>query len=79
MTRWEQLDGFVDQIPTGVWVGLAVANVVLTMATWSAARRRMRHAGERATDAQFVTGAARAKDTALTVAAMIRPRCSGRW
>jgi len=41
------------------------------VATWSAARRRVRRAGERITDRLLLTGRARAKDTALTVAAMV--------
>jgi len=71
MSSWEQLVGIANQIPTGVWVALAVANVVVTAATWSVARRRMRRAGQRATHDQPMGGAARAKDTTLTVAAMI--------
>jgi hypothetical protein len=71
MTMWEQVVELVDEVPAGVWVGLAVANMVLTAATWSAARRRMRRAGQRATDPRLVTRAARAKDAALTVAAMV--------
>jgi hypothetical protein len=71
MTRWEKLIGFADQIPTGIWVGLAMANIALTAVTWSVARRRMRRAGQRTTDTQPITGAARTKDTTLTVAAMV--------
>ncbi|HZN75665.1 MAG TPA: hypothetical protein VFC00_28880 [Micromonosporaceae bacterium] len=47
MPTWERVIGFVGQIPAGVWVGLSVANVVVTVATWSVARRLVRRAGER--------------------------------
>src|SRR6266511_2633872 len=63
---------FAGRVPAGVWVLLAVANLVVTVLTWSAARRRMRRAGERAADPHLVAGgAARTRDTALTVASMI--------
>jgi hypothetical protein len=68
MNGWEQV---VDRVPSGVWVALAVANVLVTIVTWSTARRRMRRAGERAADPHSVSRRARAKDTALTVASMI--------
>ena len=63
---------FAGRVPTGVWMMLAVVNLVATVLTWSGARRRMRRAGERAADPQLVAGgAARRRDTALTVASMI--------
>jgi Protein of unknown function (DUF2637) len=68
MNGWEQV---LDRAPSGLWVALAVANVVVTIAMWSTARRRMRRAGQRTADPDLVTGRARAKDTALTVASMI--------
>lgn len=59
-------------LPAGVWLALAMVNLVATMLTWSRARRRMRRAGERAADSQLFAGsAARTRDTALTVASMI--------
>src|SRR6266852_3001359 len=73
MAAWGQIVGEVGRIPAGVWVGAASANVVLTIVTWSAARRRFRRAGERV--AWAAAGArsddGRRRDTALTVAAMI--------
>ncbi len=71
MTSWEQIVEFVERLPVGVWVALAVANIVVTIATWSAAGRRMRRAGERIANPQLLSGRAKAKDTALTVTAMI--------
>jgi hypothetical protein len=60
------------RVPTGVWLALAVVNLVATVLTCSGARRRMRRAGERAADPRLVAGsAARTRDTALTVASMI--------
>jgi hypothetical protein len=63
--------GFVGRVPAGVWVLLAVANLVVTVLTWSVARRRMRRAGQRAAGQHLVAGGAARRDTALTVAAMI--------
>jgi hypothetical protein len=66
------MSAMVGRVPAGVWVLLAVANVVVTALTGSAARRRMRRAGERSADPQLIYGgAARTRDTALTVASMI--------
>ncbi len=42
MSMLDQIVGDVDQIPAGVWMGALGANVVLTIATWSVARRRLR-------------------------------------
>jgi Protein of unknown function (DUF2637) len=73
MSAWSQVAGEVGRIPAGVWMGAAAANGVLAVATWSAARRRLRRAGERvalsAAGARADDGGRR--DTALTVAAMI--------
>jgi hypothetical protein len=72
MIAWSTIAAVVGRIPTGVWVLLAVVNLVATVLTWAVARRRMRRAGERAADPQLVAaGAARKRDTALTVASMI--------
>ena len=72
MSTWGSITEFVGRVPAGVWMLLAVVNLVATVLTWSVARRRMRRAGERAADPQLVAaGAARKRDTALTVASMI--------
>lgn len=72
MSKWGSITEFVGRVPAAVWMLLAVVNMVATALTWSVARRRMRRAGERAADPQVVAaGAARKRDTALTVASMI--------
>jgi Protein of unknown function (DUF2637) len=72
MSTWGSITEFVGRVPAGVWMLLAVVNLVATVLTWSVARRRMRRAGERAADPQLVAGGApRTRDTALTVASMI--------
>src|SRR3954447_5944374 len=72
MSTWGSITELVGRVPAGVWMLLAVVNLVATVLTWSVAWRRMRRAGERATDPQLVAaGAARKRDTALTVASMI--------
>jgi hypothetical protein len=71
MTGLGRVGELVDRVPPGVWVGLVVANVVLTVGTWSAARRRLRRAGERVAYPGVVSGRAKSKDTALTVAALV--------
>jgi hypothetical protein len=48
MTTWGKTVAWVDRVPSSVWVILALANLVLTAATWSLARRRVRRAGQRA-------------------------------
>ena len=69
---WGTIVACAGRVPAGVWMLLAVVNLVVTVLTWSAARRRMRRAGERAADPQVVAaGAARKRDTALTVASLI--------
>jgi hypothetical protein len=71
MSGWEQIVEVIDRVPSGVWMGLAAGNVALSIITWSFARRRLRRAGQRiAALAPDVEGDT-AKDTALTVAAMI--------
>ena len=54
-----------------MWVLRTVVNLVVTVLAWSTARRRMHRAGERAAGQRVATGAARTRDTALTVASMI--------
>ena len=71
MISWRQFVDFVGHMPSGVWVVLAVLNMMMTIGTWSTARRRMRRAGQRVANPGLVSGPAKAKDTALTVAAMI--------
>lgn len=71
MISWQRAVELLDAVPSVVWVALAVLNMMMTIGTWSTARRRMRRAGERVADPQIVSGPARAKDTALTVASMI--------
>ncbi|XVU24293.1 DUF2637 domain-containing protein [Actinoplanes sp. CA-054009] len=72
MSTWGRIAEFVGRVPAGVWMLLAVVNLIVTGLTWSVARRRMRRAGERAADPQLVAaGAARKRDTALTVASLI--------
>ena len=72
MSTWGSITEFVGRVPAGVWMLLAVVNLVATVLTWSVARRRMRRAGERAADPQLVADrAVRKRDTALTVASMI--------
>jgi len=71
MVAWEKVVGLVGRVPPAVWAVVMVANVVLTVLTWSVARRRMRWAGQRAADPTLVSGGAKTRDTALTVASMI--------
>jgi hypothetical protein len=65
---WERVVELIESVPVGVWVAAGVANVVISIATWSVAGRRLRRAGLR-----VAAGAApkSAKDSALTVAAMV--------
>ena len=71
MGLWVDVVSFFDTVPAGVWVGAMVANLILTAATWSVARRRIRRAGERAAKSEPMTGVTAAKDTALTVATLV--------
>jgi Protein of unknown function (DUF2637) len=67
---WNQVLEFLGQVPPAVWVAAMVANLILTVATWSVARRRVRRAGERLANPELVAGRRR-RDTALTVAALV--------
>jgi Protein of unknown function (DUF2637) len=67
---WAQVPEFVGQVPPAVWVAAMVANLILTAATWSVARRRVRRAGQRLAHPELVAGRRR-RDTALTVAALV--------
>jgi hypothetical protein len=62
------LGALFDGVPAGGWAALGVANVVLSVATWTAAGRRMRRAGRLA--AARPTADRRAS-AALTSAALI--------
>jgi hypothetical protein len=60
----------VSSVPPVVWVTAVVCNVVVTAASWSLARRRVRRAGQRVTD-PGLAGGPKAKDTALTLASLV--------
>lgn len=66
---WDRVVEWFAAVPSGVWVAAGVVNVVLNVATWSAAGRRLRRAGLRA--AAPAGDRTSAKDAALTVAAMV--------
>jgi hypothetical protein len=68
---WERVVELVETVPVGVWVAAGVVNVVLSVATWSAAGRRLRRAGLRAASVVSPGDRTSAKDVALTVAAMV--------
>jgi hypothetical protein len=73
MNLWGTVVASGGRVPPGVWMMLAVVNLVVTVLTWSGARRRMRRAGERAADSQLVAGgAARTRDTAVLAAGVER-------
>src|SRR5688572_7978037 len=67
MIIWSDVMAWVAAVPSGVWGAAAVGNVVLTAATWSTARRRVRGAGQRTAQPDPVPRG-RGKDTALTLA-----------
>ena len=71
MDAWVQVVGFFARVPAQVWVAAMTANLILTIATWSVARRRLRRAGEHTAHPDLVTGTRRTRDTALTVAALV--------
>ena len=70
MDAWGQVLTIVGQVPPAVWVGAMAINLILTAATWSVARRRVRRAGERLANPEM-NGGRRRRDTALTVAALV--------
>jgi hypothetical protein len=45
MIEWADVVEAIDRVPTGAWVLITVANVVLIVVTWAAAGRRLRRAG----------------------------------
>jgi len=67
---WSDVTAWVATVPPGIWVAAMVGNIVLTAATWSMARRRVRRAGQRVADPGIVSHG-RAKDTALTLASLV--------
>jgi hypothetical protein len=68
MGSWDGIVEAADRVPPGAWM---IAAIVAVAATWRTAGRRMRRAGERTGDPTLVAQSSRAKDTALTVAAMV--------
>jgi hypothetical protein len=68
---WSGFVTWLSAVPPGLWVGVVVANLILTAATWSTARNRVRRAGERLADPDLVERGQRSRDTALTLASMV--------
>lgn len=68
MGSWDGIIEAAERVPSGVWM---LAAIVAVVGTWRVAGRRMRRAGERAADPALVAKSSRARDTALTVAAMV--------
>ncbi len=68
MNGWQRVAEAVGRVPSGVWLALLAANLVLTIATWSTARRRLRRAGERMAHPEATAGE---RDAALTVASLV--------
>ena len=72
MNLWGTIVAGTSRVPAGVWMLLAVVNLVATVLTWSGARGGC--AGRVSvplTRSLVAGGAARRRDTALTVASMI--------
>jgi hypothetical protein len=72
MSIWSQITAITDRVPPAVWIGVMMANILVLILTWGAARRRLRQAGQRAAypEQQF-TGRSRRRDVALTVASLV--------
>ena len=70
MDAWDRVLEFVGQVPPAVWVAAMAADLILTAATWSVARRRVRRAGERLANPEPDAGRRR-RDSALTIAALV--------
>lgn len=68
---WSDVMAWVALVPPTVWIAAVVGNVVLTAATWSVARGRVRRAGQRVANAAVVAPGGAKKDTALTVASLV--------
>src|SRR6266498_4467893 len=60
------MGGLVDRVSSGVWAVAAGASVVVAIATWSVARRRLHRAGKRVASPQLVPSGGRVRDSALT-------------
>jgi hypothetical protein len=69
---WDHVLEFVGRVPPAVWVAAMVANLILTAATWSVARRRVRRAGERLANPELYVGRRR-RDTRRPCAARRHP------
>ena len=72
MARWDTVVTSFASLPPGAWAAIVASSVALNIATWSAARRRIRRAGERAAAPNLLASKAdKRRDTTLTVAAML--------
>jgi Protein of unknown function (DUF2637) len=71
MSAYQQVVSLANDVPSGVWVAVVIANIGLTMLTWGIAKRRLRRAGERAVHPERFTDGSRKKDTALTIASLV--------
>ncbi len=71
MSICQSIVSFAGRVPSGVWVGLMLANVGLTILTWGVAQRRIRSAGERAAHPDRFADSSRRRDIALTVASLV--------
>ena len=65
------MTGVLDRVPAGVWAAITGISLLLTIATWSATRRRLRLLGEVQANAVRRPSYERTRSSALTVAAMI--------
>jgi hypothetical protein len=70
VTSWSEVVAWIASVPPGVWVAAMVANIVLTAATWSTARRRVRRAGQRLVNPSLAAQG-RVEDTGLTLASLV--------
>jgi Protein of unknown function (DUF2637) len=68
---WQSIVSFAGRVPSGVWVGLMLANIMLTILTWGVTRRRIRSAGERAAHPDRFTDRSRRRDITLTMASLV--------
>jgi hypothetical protein len=67
----ERVAELVGRVPAGVWVAVVMVNVALSVATWSAAGRRMRRAGLRLARPVPAVDRVSMKDAVPTVAAIV--------
>ncbi|HKS99250.1 MAG TPA: DUF2637 domain-containing protein, partial [Rugosimonospora sp.] len=65
------MTGVLDRVPSGAWAAVTGVSLLLTIATWSATRRRLRALGEIYTNPLRRPPYQRTHGSALTVAAMI--------